>query len=263
MNMSSFFPESYKCASLKSNRFADHLENLDIPVIIPFFGICAEGLFFYQISIQVFLWPIKIFYLRFQLSETSGVILLNKTELAGNCPDINQELIELCIRGDRVAQYRLYKQYSRTMYNLCIRMVSDKSVAEDLLQEAFVKIFRELHTFRGQSTVGAWLRRIVINQCLNHLRKKRPVLLSLDDQEVPDIAEEGFSIGDISPMEIHRSILNLPEGARVVCVLHLLEGYKHSEISRMLGISESTSKSQYRRAINLLQDKIIQRIYAE
>lgn len=183
--------------------------------------------------------------------------------MAGNYSDINQNLIELCIRGDRVAQYLLYKQYSRSMYNLCIRMVSDRYEAEDILQEAFIKIFRDINTFRRQGTLGAWLKRIVINQCLNHLRKKKPTIVGLDDKEIPDIIEEDFTIGNISPVEIHKSILNLPEGARVICVLHLLEGYKHSEIARMLDISESTSKSQYRRALHLLQDELIQRIYAE
>ena len=79
-------------------------------------------------------------------------------------PHTDQELVRLYIGGDRMAQYRLYKQYSRTMYNLCLRMVSNKLEAEDLLQEAFVKIFRDMTSFRGQSTLGAWLRRIVINQ---------------------------------------------------------------------------------------------------
>jgi len=190
------------------------------------------------------------------------VFLLNKTDLTANIPDINQELIGLCIRGDRVAQYRLYKQYSRTMYNLCMRMVPDKSEAEDLLQEAFVKMFRELPSFRGQSTLGAWLRRIVINQCLNHIRKKRPVFVALDDREVPEIPDQDFSFNDISADEIHQAIMRLPEGARVVCVLHLLEGYRHADIAGMLGISESTSKSQYRRAVNLLQECLTKKMYA-
>jgi RNA polymerase sigma factor (sigma-70 family) len=172
--------------------------------------------------------------------------------LAANCPDISQELVAMCLRGDRVAQYRLYKQYSRAMYNLCLRMVPDKPEAEDLLQEAFVKAFRNLHSFRGESSLGAWLRRIVVNQCLNHIRKTRPFFTSLGGAEVTSLASEEFTMYDISADEIHRAIKLLPEGARIVCVLHLLEEYKHSEIAGMLGISESTSKSQYRRAIALL-----------
>ena len=206
-------------------------------------------------------WSPKIIKFRFQLSQERGVFSLNNTALAAGIPDINQELIGLCIRGDRVAQYRLYKQYSRTMYNLCLRMVPHKSEAEDLLQEAFVKMFRELPSFRGQSTLGAWLRRIVINQCLNHIRKQRPVFVSMDEADVPDDPGQDPEFNDITVDEIHQAILQLPEGSRVVCVLHLLEGYRHSDISVMLGISESTSKSQYRRAVSLLQLALTRKVY--
>lgn len=181
--------------------------------------------------------------------------------MAANIPDLNQDLIGLCIHGDRVAQYRLYKQYSRTMYNLCLRMVSNRSEAEDLLQEAFVKMFRELPAFRGQSTLGAWLRRIVINQCLNHIRKRKPVYVVLEENDTADPADPDFSYDDITADEIHHAILLLPEGARVVCVLHLLEGYRHSDIAGMLGISESTSKSQYRRAVGMLQESLMKSVY--
>ena len=181
--------------------------------------------------------------------------------MESNIPDINQELIRSCIRGDRVAQYRLYKQYSRTMYNLCLRMVSNRSEAEDLLQEAFVKMFRELPSFRFQSTLGAWLRRIVINQCLNYIRRQKPVFVEFEDKEMADAEDPEFSFNDITADEIHQAILQLPEGARVVCVLHLLEGYRHSDIAGMLGISESTSKSQYRRAVCLLQESLMKKVY--
>jgi len=149
------------------------------------------------------------------------------------------------------------------MFNLCMHMVSERSDAEDIMQEAFVKIFRELTSFRGESTLGAWLKRIVINQCLNHLRKQKPVLAELDVKEVANIADEDLSFNDITADEIHHAILRLPEGARVVCVLHLLEGYRHSDIAMMLSISESTSKSQYRRALKLLQESLIKKVYEE
>ena len=147
------------------------------------------------------------------------------------------------------------------MYNLCLRMVSEKSEAEDLLQEAFVKVFRELPTLRGQSTLGAWLRRIVINQCLNHIRKQKRMFVDIEDKEFPDFPDPDLVLNEITVEEINKAILNLPEGARVVCVLHLLEGYRHSDVAGMLNISESTSKSQYRRAIGLLQQSLNQKIY--
>jgi RNA polymerase sigma factor (sigma-70 family) len=149
------------------------------------------------------------------------------------------------------------------MFNLCLRMVPERSEAEDLLQEAFVKMFRELPSFRWQSTLGAWLRRIVTNQCLNHIRKNKPVFTDLDDREVPDIPEQDISFDNITAEEIHKAILRLPEGARIVCVLHLLEGYRHSDIAAMIGVSESTSKSQYRRAVSLLKHDLTKKIYDE
>ena len=143
-----------------------------------------------------------------------------------------------------------------------MRMVSERSEAEDLLQDAFVKIFRELPSFRWQSAPGAWFRRIVINQCLNHIRKKKLVFVALDDAEVSGMpGEDEFTI-EIPAGEIHQAILKLPEGARVVFVLHLLEGFKHTEIADVLGISASTSKSQYRRAISLLQQSLTKKMYA-
>lgn len=169
------------------------------------------------------------------------------------------ELIQQCLSGDRVAQYRLYKQYAQPMFNVCVRFVPDTTEAEDLLQESFVKVFRELRTFQGTSTLGAWLKRIVINHCLNHLRKKRPVFQELSNVDLPETDDgESFWI-EITSEQIHHAIKRLPEGARVVCVLYLLEGYKHAAIAELLGISESTSKSQYRRAIGLLKADLANR----
>jgi RNA polymerase sigma-70 factor (ECF subfamily) len=140
-------------------------------------------------------------------------------------------------------------------------MVSNRSEAEDLLQDAFVKMFRELPSFRGQSTLGAWLRRIVINQCLNHIRRTKPEFVTITDMEPGLFMEPDISFTDITADEIHQAIMKLPDGARVVCVLHLFESYRHSDIAGMLGISESTSKSQYRRAVELLRKSLIKKMY--
>ena len=184
----------------------------------------------------------------------SGCLFMKTADLAGQVPDNNRDLILLCKEGDRVAQYRLYKQYAHPMYNLCVRMVVDRMEAEDLLQEVFVKIFREIRRFRGECTPGAWMRRIVINHCLNHLRRKRIVFQNVESLEKEDEPDEP-DYPEVSPELINRSIGELPEGARVVLVLFLLEGYRHADIAAMLGISESTSKSQYRRALKLLREK--------
>ncbi len=134
------------------------------------------------------------------------------------------------------------------MFNVAYRMTNNREDAEDILQESFVECFRNLSSFRAESTFGAWLKTIVINRCINHLRKKNINLLL--QENLPDIPEEEEESGENSfeITDILHCISLLPEGYRVVLSLYLLEGYDHSEISRILGISESTSKSQYSRA---------------
>lgn len=176
-----------------------------------------------------------------------------------NTTYVNQhiEIIEACKMGDRQAQHRLYKLYSQAMYNICIRMLGDRSLAEDALQEAFISAFRKLHTFEGRASFGAWLKRIVINKCLSHLKKQKIEFESLEDQSVEPVYEENHvSEPVIDPVIIHQAIKELPEGCRVVFTLYLLEGYDHKEISQILDISVSTAKSQYHRAKKLLRQKL-------
>ena len=142
------------------------------------------------------------------------------------------------------------------MYNICVRMVKNEMEAEDILQYSFVDVFRNMKSFKGESTIGAWIKRIVINNCLNHLKKRKLQFVELDDSYM-HIAEEDHS--EEIPFEvgnIRNCIQSLPEGYRVVLNLYLLEGYDHSEISEILGISESTSKSQYSRAKRKLRELI-------
>ena len=132
------------------------------------------------------------------------------------------------------------------MYNLAYRFMNNREDAEDMLQEAFIDCFRNIGSFRFESTFGAWLKSILINHCINNLKKKKTDLSYYE--KVPDVAaeEEEEVIYDTSA--IIKSIENLPDGYRIILTLYLLEGYDHSEISQILGISESTSKSQYSRA---------------
>ncbi len=159
---------------------------------------------------------------------------------------INAPLIEECRKGSNKAQFRLYEQYSKAMYNLAYRILNNREDAEDLLQEAFVECFRNISSFRFESTFGAWLKKIVINKCINHIKKKKIDLTLCDvlPQNVTEEEEEAaYDTG-----KIFRSIELLPDGYRIILTLYLLEGYDHAEISQILGISESTSKSQYSRA---------------
>jgi len=159
---------------------------------------------------------------------------------------IHAPLIEECRRGNSRAQYRLYNQYSKAMYNLAYRMLNNREDAEDILQETFVDCFRNLNSFRFESTFGAWLKRILINKCINHVHKKKIELTITDN--IPDSAceENDETVYDIS--NIIRGIEKLPDGYRIILTLYLLEGYDHSEIAQIMGITESTSKSQYSRA---------------
>ncbi len=163
--------------------------------------------------------------------------------------DIHREIVELSIAGNRKAQFQLYKLYSKAMYNICCRMLNSREEAEDVLQEAFAEAFLRLGSFRFESSYGAWLKRIVINRCINHLKKRR---VELNYRE--ELPENSFNEED-DPVDVQyevskilRAMEKLPDGYRVIFSLYLIEGYDHSEIAQIMGISESTSKSQFSRA---------------
>ncbi|MBO9640751.1 MAG: RNA polymerase sigma factor [Siphonobacter aquaeclarae] len=163
--------------------------------------------------------------------------------------DRHYSLVEACKRGDRKAQYELYRLYSKSMFNVCMRILNHIGEAEDVLQEAFLDAFQKIHDFRQTSTFGAWLKQIVVNRAINQLRQRR--------LEWADVGEEAENVGeedspaDESDWEIARvreAIQRLPDGFRTVLTLYLLEGYDHEEIAEILSISESTSRTQYMRA---------------
>ena len=168
--------------------------------------------------------------------------------------DINAPLVERCRLNDRQAQAEIYRRYAKAMFNAALRITGDYAEAEDVLQESFLSAFRELSSYKGDSAFGAWLKRIVVNKSINCLRQRRLALVPLGEQHHEAPAEaDTYSAEDEA--EIHyradvlrRCIQELPEGYRVVLTLYLLEGYDHLEIAGILGITESTSKSQYSRA---------------
>lgn len=165
------------------------------------------------------------------------------------------DIIEACKRGDRKAQFELYKLYSKAMYNICLRMLDSVENAEDALQNSFVDVFTKLDSFRFESSIGAWIKRIVINNCINHIKKRKLDFLELNDtwhhlpQEDAPVSDEVLKV-DI----IQKAIMQLPEGYRVVFTLYAMEGYDHEEIGEILGVTEATSKSQYSRAKAKLRD---------
>lgn len=169
----------------------------------------------------------------------------------------HRDIIEKCKKGNRQAQFELYRLYSKAMYNVCLRMLNVEVDAEDMLQDSFVDVFTKLHSFKYQSSVGAWIKRIVVNNCINHLKRKRLQFEELDNRlhNLKNEEKEDKSIG-LSVDSIDKALFQLPDGYRVVFSLYLLEGYDHKEIASILNISEATSKSQYSRAKRKIKDII-------
>jgi len=177
---------------------------------------------------------------------------------------MHHDLIDGCIKGDESAQFQLYKQYSKAMFNICYRITNNHNDAEDALQEAFINAFKHIQEFEGRSSIGAWLKRIVVNQALNFVQKKKLEFTSLNDQHyllVADDADENNYVQDIE--RVRNAIQKLPDGYRIVFSLYLLEGYDHVEIAEILKISESTSKSQYNRAKKKLKEILKEEVYHE
>ena len=172
------------------------------------------------------------------------------------------ELLRQLRRGDHNAQHTLYKRYVDAMYHTAVRIVNNNDDAQDVVQECFIKVFDKIDTFREESTLGAWIKRIAINSACNHLRKKQRMLdthnVELDENLVSDTEEVEVSL--YTPENIHYAIRQLPSGSRSVLTLFALEGYSHKEISEILGITESTSKTQYRRGKALLKNLLLNQI---
>jgi len=172
---------------------------------------------------------------------------------AADYRDTHRELVMGCQRKDRKSQRVLYGHYAKPMYNICLRMLKHTHDAEDVLQVAFVDIFRKIDTFNFEASISAWIKRIVINRCIDHLKKRRLLTTDLDtnrhDSAIEDSAPApALSAQKISVDRIKQATRQLSEGYRVVLSLYLFEGYDHEEISQILGISIGTSKSQYSRA---------------
>ena len=170
--------------------------------------------------------------------------------MAAAYQDIHREIIELSKEGNPRAQFQLYKLYSKAMFNICVRMLNSIEEAEDLLQESFTDAFMKLNSFRYESSFGAWLKRIVINKCINAINKKKVDLVFPDQPVEQDTRDEEVDYSGIymDVQRIHHAVGKLPDGYRVIFSLYALEGYDHGEISQIMNISESTSKSQYLRA---------------
>jgi RNA polymerase sigma factor (sigma-70 family) len=194
--------------------------------------------------------PFEIIFLSFVQHSNQPIVIVADNGNPGNYSPKHQQLIEACKRGDQKSQFELYRLYHAAMYNTTLRIVRDPDDAEDVMQEAFLKAFLKLRSYRGEVSFGAWLKRIVLNKSLDFLRLKRD-RISLDEVNEAEIREEEpEEVIDVAyeADAIKRAIFALPEGYRIVLSLILLEGYDHEEVSVILGISNATSRTQYHRA---------------
>jgi RNA polymerase sigma factor (sigma-70 family) len=163
------------------------------------------------------------------------------------------KLLRDCLEGNRSAQRELYAFYAKGMLGLCYRYTKSMSDAEDVLQEGFIKVFKNLQQFKGTGDLGAWIRRIMVNTAINYLKSQSRYQYDLSftgknlhpvSNDHPDLKLDARDLADL--------IRQLPIGYQTIFNLYAVEGYKHAEIAKIMGISEGTSKSQYARARTLL-----------
>ena len=165
-----------------------------------------------------------------------------------------KELIELAVENNRHAQHKIYSKFSPKMLSVCRQYIKDLHQAEDIMITAFMKVFTNLKNFKHEGSFEGWIRRIMINECISYIRVQKKVKFIEDEnffEESFNNIESQFSVEDIQFL-----IDNLPDGYKMVFNLYAIEGYKHQEISEMLGINEGTSKSQLSHARKMLQNNI-------
>lgn len=167
--------------------------------------------------------------------------------------NIHQDIIDRCCEGDQKAQFQLYKLYYKAMYSVSLRIVNDAMEAEDVMQEVFLSAFKKMKTYKGEVSFGAWLKKIVVNRSLDYL-KKRKVQLEEINERTTEMTDYQMPTKEVNVEVLKSAIHDLSDGYRVVLSLYLIEGYDHEEISQILGISNSASRTQLLRAKNKLRE---------
>ncbi|MFM7007113.1 MAG: RNA polymerase sigma factor [Flavobacteriales bacterium] len=168
-----------------------------------------------------------------------------------------QELILGCIAARPKAQKALFDIYAPKLYVVCLRYLKDQMRAQDVLQDTFVKIFANISNYKSEGAFEGWLKKIAVNTCLDQLRKDKKLLTDVSIDDVSHkLSSESFSAEKLMADDLLKLVQALPDGYRTVFNLFAIEGYSHQEIAQQLGISESTSKTQYLRARAYLKDRI-------
>jgi RNA polymerase sigma-70 factor, ECF subfamily len=190
-------------------------------------------------------------------SESGGSQTSREGRGSGPAADVEglPEDVRLAAGGDRRAFERLYAAHVDRIHTLCVRMCADRSTAEELTQDVFVRAWDKLSLFRGESAFGTWLHRMAVNVVLNHRKVAgRERSRSAADDAVDVVASRPLQLGD--RMDLEQAVAQLPPGARRVFLLHDVEGYKHEEIAAMLGVTSGGTKAQLHRARMLLREAL-------
>ena len=168
-----------------------------------------------------------------------------------------QRLIAGCKRGEQWARREVYEKYASAMLSLCVRYVADYEAARDVLQDGFVKLFTRAEQYEGTGNFGGWIRQIFVNTALEYLRKQNMLQTDTLSENLNELNENQTHIpGNLTADDLMECVAELPDKLRTVFNLYAIEGFTHSEIAKMTGIQESSSRSQFSRARQLLQQKV-------
>jgi RNA polymerase sigma factor (sigma-70 family) len=171
-----------------------------------------------------------------------------------------EAIFQGCLKNQAAAQRELYNRYSPKMLAVCYRFAHKREDAEDMLQEGFIKVFSQIHTFQNKGAFEGWIRRIMVHTCINNLKKNKRFNESVDIAYANTVQVREESVPSIvQAKQVVECIRMLPMGYRTVLNLYAIEGYSHKEIAEMLDIEESTSRSQYTRSKQMLEEILIRK----
>ncbi|MGB3466107.1 MAG: sigma-70 family RNA polymerase sigma factor [Cyclobacteriaceae bacterium] len=168
-----------------------------------------------------------------------------------------EKLITGCLKGKTWAQKALYDRYSSLLLAICIRYLKDRNDAEDVMIQGFMKVYSNLHKFRGEGSFEGWIKRIIVNDCLSYIRKNRSMYVETEIEKAENNPDCSFLDKNLEVDDLMAMIGKLPSGYRTVFNLYAIEGYSHAEIAEQLEISVNTSKSQLSRARSYLQRELL------
>lgn len=174
--------------------------------------------------------------------------------------DLNsdEEILKGCKRNKRKFQELLYQKYAKKMYGICLSYAGERELAQDMLQESFIKIFKKVGDYKAEGSLEGWIRKTVAHTAIDHLRQRqRTQLFISDENSKPEISEEALGLENLKTQDILEQVAKLPDGARLVFNLFAIEGFTHKEIAQKLEITIGTSKSQFNRARKLLKEWLI------